>query len=218
MFAVIRTGGKQYRVAEGDEIVVERLTGDEGDVIQLGEVLMLGGETANLGAPTVAGASVAAEIVEQGRGEKITIFKKKRRQNYRRKKGHRQLQTTLRISEILTDGATPKKAAAKPKTAAPKPAPASSADAPAPSADIGTAPQLFDGAPENADDLTKIAGVGPKLSGLMNELGIYTYEQIAGWTPEHIAWVDERLKFKGRIERDDWVSKARELADAKNAE
>ncbi|MEL7028334.1 MAG: 50S ribosomal protein L21, partial [Pseudomonadota bacterium] len=162
-----------------------------------------------VGALTVEGASVAAEIVEQGRGDKIVIFKKKRRQNYRRKKGHRQHLTTLKVTEILTDGAKPSKKAAQPKAA---PAPETKS-AEAPAADVAeTQPQQFDAAPENADDLTKIAGVGPKLAELLNELGIYTYAQIAAWTPENVAWVDARLKFKGRIERDDWIGKAKELA------
>jgi large subunit ribosomal protein L21 len=97
MFAVIRTGGKQYRVAEGDVIKVERLDGDAGSSITLGDVLMAGSK---VGAPLLSGASVAAEIVEHARGPKIIVFKKKRRQNYRRKNGHRQDLTVLRITGI----------------------------------------------------------------------------------------------------------------------
>jgi large subunit ribosomal protein L21 len=97
MFAVVRTGGKQYRVAEGDLIRVERLEGEKGGTITLGEVLMAGDK---IGAPLVSGASVAAEIVAQARGPKIIVFKKKRRQNYRRKNGHRQDLTILRITGI----------------------------------------------------------------------------------------------------------------------
>jgi large subunit ribosomal protein L21 len=101
MFAVIRTGGKQYKVAEGDVIAVEKLIGEPGTTIELGEVLMVGeGASAATGAPFVAGASVSAELVEQRRADKIIIFKKKRRQNYRRKNGHRQHQTVLRITGI----------------------------------------------------------------------------------------------------------------------
>jgi large subunit ribosomal protein L21 len=107
MFAVIKTGGKQYRVAEDDTITVEKLAGEVGDVITLGEVLMLGGDKPTVGGPTVAGASVAAEVVEQGRGDKIIAFKKRRRQNSRRKRGHRQEFTRLRITEILTEGRKP---------------------------------------------------------------------------------------------------------------
>ena len=107
MFAVIRTGGKQYRVAPNDIIEIERVAGEPGDIIELGEVLLLGGDSPRAGSPLIAGALVAAEVVEQTRGDKIIVFKKKRRKNYRRKKGHRQDLTLLRITEILTDGKKP---------------------------------------------------------------------------------------------------------------
>lgn len=101
MFAVLKTGGKQYKVASDDVIKVEKLDGKAGDTIELNEVLFVGGEkTAKVGTPTVKGASVKAEIIAQDRGPKIIVFKKKRRQNYRRKKGHRQDLTVLRIKEI----------------------------------------------------------------------------------------------------------------------
>ena len=115
MFAVIRTGGKQYRVAPNDIIEIEKIAGKPGDIVELGEVILLGGEGApKTGSPTIAGALVAAEVIEQKRGEKIIVFKKKRRKNYRRKNGHRQALTALRITEILTDGKKPSKQAAKP--------------------------------------------------------------------------------------------------------
>jgi large subunit ribosomal protein L21 len=101
MFAVIRTGGKQYKVAQHDVIAVEKLDGEPGAIIELREVLMVGdGAAVSTGAPLVAGASVSATLVEQRRADKIIVFKKKRRQNYRRKNGHRQYQTVLRIDEI----------------------------------------------------------------------------------------------------------------------
>jgi len=101
MFAVIRTGGKQYKVAKDDVISVEKLAGEPGATIELGEVLIVGeGATATTGAPTVPGAAVSCTVLEQKRGEKIIIFKKKRRHNYRRKNGHRQSITVLRIDEI----------------------------------------------------------------------------------------------------------------------
>lgn len=112
MFAVIRTGGKQYRVAPNDIIEIEKIAGKPGDIIELAEVLLLGGASPKTGSPTIEGALVAAEVLEQKRGDKIVVFKKKRRQNYRRKKGHRQELTALRITEILTDGKKPSKAAA----------------------------------------------------------------------------------------------------------
>ncbi len=116
MYAVIRTGGKQYRVVPDEILTVEKLAGSPGDVIEFTDVLMLGTEgEPQIGTPVIAGASVSAEVVEQGRGEKIIIFKKRRRQNYRRRNGHRQDITTVRILEILTDGKKSKKLAAAEK-------------------------------------------------------------------------------------------------------
>ena len=118
MYAVVQTGGKQYKVSPGDVIVVEKLAGDSGAKVQLSNVLMLDdGNKVQLGQPFLANATVSASIVEQDRAKKIIVFKKKRRQNYRRKNGHRQDITVLRISEINGEGfsakAEPKKAAAK---------------------------------------------------------------------------------------------------------
>jgi large subunit ribosomal protein L21 len=132
MFAVIRTGGKQYRVAAEDVIKVEKVKGDPGEIVQFGEVLVVGGDSVTLGQPTIAGASVAAEVLEQGRGPKIIAFKKRRRKNSRRKRGHRQEFTLIRVTEILTDGAKPT------KTARPKPEPKPVAAAPAEGAAEGT--------------------------------------------------------------------------------
>jgi large subunit ribosomal protein L21 len=114
MFAVIKTGGKQYRVAADDKLKIEKVAGEPGDIIELGEVLVVGGDDVTLGNPTVAGATVAAEVVAQGRNDKVIAFKKRRRKNSRRKRGHRQEFTLIRITEILTGGAKPSKEA-KPK-------------------------------------------------------------------------------------------------------
>ena len=116
MFAVIKTGGKQYRVAANDLIKVEKVAGEAGDFVEFAEVLMVG---TTIGAPVVEGALVTAEVVEQGRARKVIAFKKRRRQNSKRTRGHRQELTTIRISEILTDGAKPSKKA-EAKKAAPK--------------------------------------------------------------------------------------------------
>jgi large subunit ribosomal protein L21 len=138
MFAVIKTGGKQYRVAAEDVIKVDKVKGDPGQIVQFGEVLLLGGDRITLGAPTVAGASVAAEVLEQGRGSKIIVFKKRRRKNSRRKRGHRQEFTLIRVTEILTDGAQPSKTA-RPKAERKQPV-REAAQAPAPES-AQTAPQ-----------------------------------------------------------------------------
>ena len=107
MFAVIKTGGKQYRVVAEDVWEIARVEGKPGDVVEFGEVLVMGGDTPTLGSPTVAGALVAGEVLEQGRGPKVIAFKKRRRKNSRRKRGHRQEFTRVRITEILADGKKP---------------------------------------------------------------------------------------------------------------
>ena len=109
MFAVITTGGKQYRVAADDVIKVDKVAGEAGEIVSFPEVLVVGADQIAVGTPTVAGASVAGEVVEQGRGPKIIAFKKRRRQNSRRKRGHRQEFTAVRITEILTEGRQPSK-------------------------------------------------------------------------------------------------------------
>ena len=101
MYAVIKTGGKQYRVATNDVVIVERLAGEVGGTIEFAEVLMLGGDEPKVGTPLVAGAKVTGTVLEQGRGEKIIVFKKRRRKNYRRRNGHRQYQTVVRIADIV---------------------------------------------------------------------------------------------------------------------
>ena len=125
MFAVIKTGGLQYRVAADQVVTIGRLAGEPGDIIEIGEVLMVGGDTVVIGAPTVAGATVAAEVMRQSRGPKVIAFKKRRRKNSRRKRGHRQDFTVVRITEILTEGRKPD-LTPRPRTQA-KPTPAAEA-------------------------------------------------------------------------------------------
>ncbi len=191
MYAVVKTGGKQYRVAKDDVLKIERLPGEEGDIITLSDVLMVGnGAAVTVGAPLVAGASVAAEIVEQARGPKIVIFKKRRRQNYRRKKGHRQLLTVVKITDILTDGA---KASAK-KSEAKKPAAKAAAA---------------------ADDISLIGGVGPKLKEKLAGYGVTSLKEIAAMSESDVAKMDAALDLKGRAARDEWVEQAKELIAGK---
>ena len=116
MFAVIKTGGKQYRVVAEDKLKVARVAGEPGDIVEFGEVLVVGGDTPTLGTPTVSGATVAAEVLAHGRYDKVIAFKKRRRKNSRRKRGHRQEYSMVRITEILTGGAKPSKEA-KPRPA-----------------------------------------------------------------------------------------------------
>ena len=130
MFAVFKTGGKQYRVAADDVLQIDKVQGEPGQIVAFGEVLVVGGEAVMLGKPTVAGATVAAEVLDQARGPKIIAFKKRRRKNSRRTRGHRQEFTLIRITEILTDGKKPNmEAKPRPKRApAPSPAPVASAE------------------------------------------------------------------------------------------
>jgi large subunit ribosomal protein L21 len=107
MFAVIKTGGRQYRVVPDDVLEIGKIAGDVGTIVQLGEVLVVGGDTPVLGTPTVAGASVAAEVLQHKRGPKVIAFKKRRRKNSRRKRGYRDEITVLRVTEILTDNSKP---------------------------------------------------------------------------------------------------------------
>jgi large subunit ribosomal protein L21 len=122
MFAVFKTGGKQYRVAAEDVLKVARVKGEPGEIVEFGEVLAVGGDSVTLGAPTVAGATVAAEVLSQARGPKIIAFKKRRRKNSRRKVGYREEFSLIRITEILTDGQKPSKEAKPRPKRAPKPA------------------------------------------------------------------------------------------------
>lgn len=212
MFAVIKTGGKQYTVAADDLLKVEKLDAEAGSSVTFEDVLMVGdGTDTTIGAPLVEGASVVAEVVEQGRDRKIIIFKKRRRQNSRRRNGHRQSFTLLKVTDILTGGAKPAKKAA-PKKAAPKADEPKAAEAKADAKTEDAAVEPLFTAPDGKDDLKKISGVGPVLEKKLNALGITTYEQIIGFSAEDIARVDEVLNFKGRIERDNWVEQAKELA------
>ena len=129
MFAVIKTGGRQYRVAADDVLEIGKIEGEVGTIVQLGSVLMLGGDSPKFGGPTVEGASVAAEVLDHKRGPKVIAFKKRRRKNSKRKRGYRDEITVLRVTEILADGNKPT-VGPRPKRekAAPKPAAAEDAD------------------------------------------------------------------------------------------
>jgi large subunit ribosomal protein L21 len=147
MFAVIKTGGKQYRVAEKDVITIDKVKGAPGDLVEFAEVLILGGDNVMVGTPTVAGASVAGEVVEQTRGAKVIAFKKRRRKNSRRKRGHRQELSVIRITEILTEGREP---APRPQAeAAPTTEEAAAEPAATPEVEAGAAAQA--GASETAE-------------------------------------------------------------------
>jgi large subunit ribosomal protein L21 len=197
MFAVLKTGGKQYKVQAGDILRVEKLAADAGETIQFNEILMLGGDNLVVGAPLVDDAGVQAEVVDQIKGDKVINFVKRRRKHSsKRTKGHRQQLTLIKVTDILSSGA----AASGVKAAiGAGSAPAAAAPAAAPAA-------------AGADDLKALSGVGPALEKKLLAAGVTSFAQIAAWTEADIAEFDEKLSFKGRIEREGWVEQAKELA------
>ncbi|WP_460273541.1 50S ribosomal protein L21 [Celeribacter sp. ULVN23_4] len=206
MFAVLKTGGKQYKVQAGDVLRVEKLAADAGEKVQFNEILMVG---STIGAPFVAGAGVQAEVIDQIKGEKLIHYVKRRRKHSsQRKKGHRQQLTLLKITDILEAGAdaTGVKAAVGAGSVAAAPAAAPKA-APKKAAAKAEAP-----AAAGADDLKKLSGVGPALEKKLLAAGVTSFAQIAAWSEADIAEFDEKLSFKGRIEREGWVEQAKELA------
>jgi large subunit ribosomal protein L21 len=208
MYAVIKTGGKQYRVSAEETIEVEKLSGAAGDSIQFAEVLMVStGDDIEWGSPFVKGATVAGEIVGQVRGPKLIIFKKQRRKHYRRKNGHRQDLTSIRITEILTGGAKPTKKASA-KTAAQE-------KQEQPAAETRSAPAAATAKAAKADDLALIGGIGPKIVKSLNDMGYTSFAQIAALTAEEIETIESAIKSKGRVERDEWVAQAKELMAGK---
>ncbi len=205
MYAVIKTGGKQYRVAADEILEVEKLDGDPGALVKFGEVLMLGGDAGvTVGKPFIAGATVMAELLEQGRGPKTINFKKRRRKNSRRKKGHRQDLSRVRILEILGSG---EKASKKPTGEG---VVALRYRGQGKSFAILQAPVA--GRP---DDLSLIDGVGPTYQASLHKIGIFHLWQIAGMTKQNVAVIDETGEFGGRITSGEWVMQAKELLDGK---
>jgi large subunit ribosomal protein L21 len=193
MYAVIKTGGKQYRVAANDKILIEKLEGEAGDQISFDQVLMVTGEGAvHVGAPLVAGATVVGTIEKQARGPHLIIFKKRRRKHYRRRNGHRQDLTSVIITDILTGGAKP---AAKAKVAAP--------------AAIAAATGA------GGDDISLIGGIGPKIHKALTDMGITTFAQVANWTDADVERIETDIKQKGRVAREEWIEQAKELMAGK---
>lgn len=237
MFAVIKTGGKQYKVASGDMLRVERIAANAGETVQFNEVLMLGGDSVQVGAPLIEDAAVQAEVVDQIKGDKVINFVKRRRKHSsKRTKGHRQKLTLVKIGEIMASGAgksgvaaavgtgsvsaaavaaiTGKAVAAKPskptraeKIAAPK----VEAEAEKPAAKKKAAPKAKK-ADTDGDDLSTISGVGPVIVGKLHAEGVTTFAQIAAWTDADVEAIEEKLSFKGRVGREDWIAQAKELA------
>jgi large subunit ribosomal protein L21 len=219
MFAVIKTGGKQYKVAANDLVKIEKLESEPGDVVTFDQVLMVGeGADVTVGAPLVEGALVAGQLVETKKQKTIIILKKERRQHYKRRNGHRQLLSTVRITEILTGGAKPttkpderikaRHAAANANGAAPEAKAATQAEA-APKAEAAPAGDGF------VDDLKLIGGLGPALEKKLKAAGVASLKDIAAWSAEDVAKYDAELELRGRAERDEWVEQAKDLVAGK---
>jgi len=271
MFAVLKTGGKQYKVTSGDVLRVEKLDAQAGDQVQFNEILMVGD---TVGTPLVEGAGVQAEVIDQIKGAKtINFVKRRRKHGSQRKKGHRQQLTLVRIGDILESGAdnsgwraavsgrgmavaagavaavaaagaaayaassdeqkdsakkTAKKAtkavgdaaddAGKTAKGAAKKAASTAKNVAATAGEAvsnaGSKPanllaEARDGQP---DDLKQISGVGPALEKKLHDNGVFHFDQIAAWKSDEIAYMDDQLSFKGRIERDEWIKQASEFA------
>jgi large subunit ribosomal protein L21 len=208
MFAVMKTGGKQYKVQAGDMLRVEKLAADAGETIQFNDILMLGGEETVVGAPLIEGAGVQAEVIDQIKGEKVTHFVKRRRKHSsKRTKGHRQKLTLVKVTDILSSGAdkTGVKAAVGAGSIAAVAVAVTESSKPAENAEASAAAT-------GADDLKKLSGVGPALEKKLHDAGVTSFAQIASWTEEDVAAINEQLSFKGRIEREGWIEQAKELA------
>jgi len=232
MFAVLKTGGKQYKVQAGDVLRVERIAASAGETVQFNEVLMLGGDNPQVGAPMIEDAGVQAEVVDQIKGEKVIHFVKRRRKHSsKRTKGHRQKLTLVKITDILASGAGKSGVAAAIGTGSVSAAAVAaitgkSADAAAPAKKAKAAKPAKAEAPAKAekpkaakkaaksegDDLSKISGVGPVIVGKLHDAGITTFAQIAAWTDADVEEIEEKLSFKGRVGREDWIAQAIELA------
>ena len=222
MFAVLKTGGKQYKVQSGDMLRVEKLAADAGETIQFNEILMLGGDAPVIGAPFVADAAVQAEVIDQVKGDKVINFVKRRRKHSsQRTKGHRQKLTLVRVTEILNSGADKSgvKAAmgagsvsATAVAAVTDPAPKAQAakTTPAKATEAKPAAAKADNAAADGD-LKKLAGVGPALEKKLIAAGVTSLAQVAAWTEADVSKIDEELSFKGRIDREGWIAQAKDL-------
>ena len=198
MFAVMKTGGKQYKVQAGDMLRVEKLSADAGETVQFNDVLMIGGDSPVVGAPLVSGAAVQAEVVDQIKGDKVINFVKRRRKHSsKRTVGHRQKLTLVKITEILASGAD----ASGVKAATGKGDAAPAAKAPKAKAAKAAAP-----AAAGSDDLTQLTGVGPAAATKLQAAGLTTFAQIAALSEDDIAGI-EAVKIKP-----EWVEQAKELA------
>jgi len=205
MYAVIQSGGKQYRVAVGDKLKLEALPHDEGATVEFDKVLAVGdGSGIEVGTPHLS-TTVTGKVLANGKGKKIRVTKFKRRKNYERNHGHRQLFTEVEITGIGGVSASSSSSSSA-SSAAPSQASEGKLEAAATAAAAAAVP-----ASGGEDDLTRINGIGPVLKDKLHALGITTFQQVADLTPDRVAEIDEQLNFKGRIEREEWIEQAKKL-------
>jgi len=219
MFAVLKTGGKQYKVQSGDVLRVEKLAAEAGETVQFNDILMLGGDKPTVGSPMITGAAVQATVIDQIKGEKLVHFVKRRRKHSsKRKKGHRQQLTLVRVTDILASGGDKSgvKAAVGAGSVATSadaaPAPKKAAKPKAEKAEAKAEPKAKADASAGADDLKQLSGVGPALEKKLHAAGVTSFAQIAAWSADDVAAFDEKLNFKGRIKREGWIEQAKKLA------
>ena len=236
MYAIVEIAGQQFKVAKDQKVFVHRLSGEEGDSVSFDKVLLSSdGDNITLGAPAIDGALVDAKITRHVKGDKVIVFKKKRRKGYRVKNGHRQSLTEISIVGItLTGGKKSTSAKAEPKKEAPKAAPKAKAKKEVEVSEnlVTRAEHRVEGSLEinldkllhsigtaaksDADDLKEINGIGPAYETKLNEIGIYTYEQISKLKAadrEELSAIDGITREK--IESDEWVKQAKELLKKK---
>lgn len=231
MFAVLKTGGKQYRVESGDVLRVEKIAAEAGETIQFNDVLMVG---STVGAPLVEDAGVQAEVIDQIKGEKtINFVKRRRKHSSKRTKGHRQKLTLVKITDILASGADKSGVAAAVGAGSVGSVALAAIDAKSPAANKDQVKKPSKAAPAekaeekkaapkkaapkkaakgDGDDLSTISGVGPVIVKKLHAEGVTTFAQIAAWTDADVEAIEEKLSFKGRVGREEWIKQAKELA------
>ncbi len=215
MYAIVEIAGQQVKVAKDQKVFVNRLPVEEGKKVSFDNVLLIGdGDNITIGAPAINGAQVGAKVVKHLKGDKVIVFKKKRRKGYRKKNGHRQYLSEIVIESIVASGATPAK-----KEEAKKAAPKKETKAAAPKAKAETKAPAKKAAPKKAakaDDLKKIEGVGPKAAEAMVAAGLDTFAKVAKAKPEAIATIlSEASSNLAHLVTETWPKQAQLAADGK---
>jgi large subunit ribosomal protein L21 len=223
MYAIVEIAGQQFKVAKDQKVFVHRLQGNEGDKVTFDKVMLLDNGTVTIGAPAIDGAAVVAKILGHMKGDKVIVFKKKRRKGYRKKNGHRQHFTQIQIEDIKASGFKGKKKEAKkptkkaePKTEVKKETPKKESKKEAPKKEVKAKAPVKKTAKAKADDLTKVEGIGPKIAGIFTDAGIDTFAKLAATKVEKL---QEVLKEAGpryaSKNPGSWPKQAKMAADGK---